>query len=67
MPAGLDIVRSLAEGGRLRPVVVIGLGTNYIVTTAQLQQLMRIIGPQRKLVLINTYVPDGSEADKMVI
>jgi len=59
MPAGLDIVRSLADGGRLRPVVVIGLGTNYIVTTAQLQQLMRIIGPHRKLVLINTYVPDG--------
>jgi hypothetical protein len=59
MPAGLDIVRSLADGGRLRPVVVIGLGTNYIVTTAQLQQLMQIIGPHRKLVLINTYVPDG--------
>jgi hypothetical protein len=59
MPAGLDIVRGLADSGRLRPVVVMGLGTNYIVTTAQLQQLTRIIGPQRKLVLINTYVPDG--------
>jgi hypothetical protein len=59
MPAGLDIVRSLAESGRLRPVVVMGLGTNYIVTTAQLQELMQLIGPHRKLVLINTYVPDG--------
>jgi hypothetical protein len=59
MPAGLDIVRSLADSGRLRPVVVIGLGTNYIVTTAQLQELMQLIGPHRKLVLINTYVPDG--------
>jgi hypothetical protein len=59
MPAGLDIVRSLADSGRLRPVVVIGLGTNYIVTSPQLQQLMQIIGPRRKLVLINTYVPDG--------
>jgi hypothetical protein len=59
MPAGLDIVRGLADSGRLRPVVVIGLGTNYFVTTAQLQQLMGIIGPHRKLVLINTYVPDG--------
>jgi hypothetical protein len=38
---------------------VVGLGTNYIVTTAQLQQLVRLIGPHRKLVLINTYVPDG--------
>jgi hypothetical protein len=59
MPAGLDIVRGLAESGRLRPVVVMGLGTNYIVTTAQLQELMQLIGPHRKLVLINTYVPDG--------
>jgi hypothetical protein len=59
MPAGLDIVRSLADSGRLRQVVVMGLGTNYIVTTAQIQQLLRITGPHRKLVLINTYVPDG--------
>jgi hypothetical protein len=59
MPAGLHILRSLAESGSLRPVVVVGLGTNYIVTTAQLQQLVRLIGPHRKLVLINTYVPDG--------
>jgi hypothetical protein len=59
MPTGLAIVRELATTGQLRPVVVMGLGTNYIVTTAQLQELMRLIGPHRKLVLINTYVPDG--------
>jgi hypothetical protein len=59
MPAGLSIVRQLAASGKLRPVVVMGLGTNYIVTTSQLQQLLHIIGPHRKLVLINTYVPDG--------
>jgi hypothetical protein len=59
MPAGLAIVRSLADSGRLRPVVVMGLGTNYIVTTGQLRQLMQLIGPRRRLVLINTYVPDG--------
>jgi hypothetical protein len=59
MPAGLSIVRQLAASGKLRPVVVMGLGTNYIVTTSQLQQLLQVIGPHRKLVLINTYVPDG--------
>ena len=59
MPAGLAIVRRLAESGRLRPVVVIGLGTNYLVTTRQLNELMQILGPDRKLVLINTYVPDS--------
>ena len=59
MPAGLAIVRRLAETGRLRPVVVVGLGTNYIVTTRQLDELMKLLGPNRKLVLINTYVPDS--------
>jgi hypothetical protein len=59
MPAGLAIVRRLADTGRLRPVVVLGLGTNYLVTTRQLNELMSIIGPDRKLVLINTYVPDA--------
>jgi hypothetical protein len=59
MPAGLAIVRRLADSGRLRPVVVIGLGTNYLVTTRQLNELMKILGPDRKLVLINTYVPDS--------
>ena len=58
MPAGLDVVRRLAASGRLRPVVVMGLGTNYIVTTRELNELVRLIGPHRKLVLINTFVPD---------
>jgi hypothetical protein len=58
MPAGLAVVRRLAASGRLRPVVVMGLGTNYIVTTRELNELVRLIGPHRKLVLINTFVPD---------
>jgi len=58
MPAGLAVVRRLAASGRLRQVLVMGLGTNYIVTARQLDQLLRIIGPHRRLVLVNTYVPD---------
>ena len=42
---------------------MIGLGTNYIVTTGELDQLMQLIGPYRKLVLINTYVPDQWSKD----
>jgi hypothetical protein len=59
MPAGLAVVRHLARTGRLRRVVVMGLGTNYIVTARQLNQLLQIMGPNRKLVLVNTYVPDA--------
>jgi hypothetical protein len=58
MPAGLAVVRHLAATGRLRPILVMALGTNYIVTMKQLGNLLRIIGPQRRLVLVNTYVPD---------
>ena len=59
MPAGLAIIRRLASSGQLRPVVVIGLGTNFLVTRSQLEQLVALIGPDRRLVLVNTYVPDG--------
>ncbi len=59
MPAGLAIVRHLAATGRLRRVLVMGLGTNYIVTNRQLTDLLRLIGPSRRLVLVNTYVPDS--------
>jgi hypothetical protein len=59
MPAGLAIIRSLAASGQLRPVVVVGLGTNYLVTVPELRELVRLVGPHRHLVLINTYVPDS--------
>ena len=59
MPAGLAILRHLAATGRLRPVLVLGLGTNYLVTTSQLNQVLSVLGPERRLVLINTYVPDS--------
>ncbi len=42
---------------------MIGLGTNYIVTTGELNQLMQLLGPHRKLVLINTHVPDQWSKD----
>jgi hypothetical protein len=58
MQDGVAIVRSLAASGQLRPVLVVGLGTNWKVSTAQLQELLRLIGPHRKLVLVNTWRPD---------
>jgi peptidoglycan/LPS O-acetylase OafA/YrhL len=55
MQTGLAIVGRLAARGRLRRVVVVGLGTNGTVTSGQIRQLLAEIGPRRKLVLINTY------------
>jgi peptidoglycan/LPS O-acetylase OafA/YrhL len=55
MQTGLAIVGRLAAHGRLRRVVVVGLGTNGTVTSGQIRQLLAEIGPRRKLVLVNTY------------
>jgi len=61
MSAGLAAIQNLAAAGRLRPLVVIGLGTNGDVTTTQLRQLRRLIGPGRQLVLVNTFGPESWE------
>ncbi len=57
MSAGLAVVHGLADTGLLRPVVVLGLGSNGTVTSGQIRQLLGIIGPHRKLVLVNTFAP----------
>jgi peptidoglycan/LPS O-acetylase OafA/YrhL len=57
MAAGLTIIRSLAASGVLRHYVIVGLGTNGTVTAAQIRQLRRIIGPDRDLILVNTFGP----------
>jgi len=61
MQAGLEVLQDLATSGELRPVVVVGLGTNGVVTAAQLRDVRRIIGPDRDLVLVNTFGPQSWE------
>ncbi|HEX9064983.1 MAG TPA: hypothetical protein VF843_07730 [Streptosporangiaceae bacterium] len=52
---GLQVIADLKARGLLRPVVVVGLGTNGTVTPGEISQLFAEIGPNRKLVLVNTY------------
>jgi hypothetical protein len=52
---GLQVIADLKARGLLRPIVVVGLGTNGTVTAAELSQLFAEIGPNRKLVLVNTF------------
>ena len=51
------MLQRLAASGRLRPVVIVGLGTNGGMTTQQVQQLMAIIEAKREAILVNTLVP----------
>jgi peptidoglycan/LPS O-acetylase OafA/YrhL/lysophospholipase L1-like esterase len=60
--AGLGVVAQLARTGRLRHILVFALGTNGSFTAAQLHQLLAIIGPDRDLVLVNTYEARSWEA-----
>jgi peptidoglycan/LPS O-acetylase OafA/YrhL len=61
MQAGLAIVRSLAARGHLRHIVVVGLGTNGAITASQIRELRKLAGPDRELILVNTYGPQSWE------
>ena len=57
MQSGVAEIQALAAARTLRHIVVIGLGTNGDVTARQLRQLRQAIGPNRDLVLVNTFGP----------
>lgn len=55
--SGPDMLRALDDAGRLRPYVVVALGTNGPVDEGVLQQMADITGPDRQLILVNAYAP----------
>ncbi|MBO0817764.1 MAG: acetyltransferase, partial [Actinobacteria bacterium] len=57
MIQGLSVARRLAASGKLRQVLVLGLGTNGTVTRQEVRKLVSLLGPRRDLVLVNTFVP----------
>jgi hypothetical protein len=57
MDQGVQVVRQLAARGELRPIVLLGLGTNGNMAASEINQVRKAIGPHRWLVLINTYEP----------
>jgi len=62
------IVASLARSGRLRPIVLIGLGTNGYLGAGTLAAIREAAGPTRELVFVNAFVPrswEGSVDDQL--
>jgi peptidoglycan/LPS O-acetylase OafA/YrhL len=53
----IPIIKKLVTKGKLRPILVLGLGTNGLVDDQKLNEVMRIVGPQTKVVLINAQAP----------
>ena len=56
MIVGVALVQQLARQKRLRPIMMVGLGTNGPITLSQIQQIRAAIG-DRWLMLVNTFVP----------
>jgi peptidoglycan/LPS O-acetylase OafA/YrhL len=63
MIAGISIIQRLAADRRLRPVVIVGLGTNGPVSLYQIHQLRMAIGRSRWLVLINVFEQRSWESE----
>lgn len=57
MWAGPGILQSLADSGKLRPFVIIALGTNGAVDAGALADVRRIAGPERQVILVNAFAP----------
>lgn len=55
--AGPDILNNLAAAGKLRENVVVALGTNGPVDGGVLEEMSKIVGPDRKLILVNAHAP----------
>lgn len=51
------LAATLEQEGKLRPVVVIGLGTNGDFDLGVLQELAGVVGPDRRLLLITAHGP----------
>lgn len=54
-----SILQSLAQSDQLGEIVVIGLGTNGPIAASTLSEVRRIIGPERRLVLVSVQAPRG--------
>ncbi len=53
------IVRQLRDSGTLRPVLLIGLGTNGPIDRHSLDQIRSIVGPRHEIVVVSVQAPRG--------
>ncbi|OMH31193.1 acyltransferase family protein [Tersicoccus sp. Bi-70] len=53
-----DVARRLADQGRLGRTVVVGLATNDVFSRQRIADLLDVLGPDRRLVLVTGFAPD---------
>jgi peptidoglycan/LPS O-acetylase OafA/YrhL len=54
-----SIVQGMKTDGTLRPIIIIGLGTNGPIDRASLDEARSVVGPRTQLVLVNVQAPRG--------
>jgi hypothetical protein len=59
MAAAPAILQGLKDAGQLRPIVLLGLGTNGPVAESTLDEIMAVVGPDVSIVLVNAQAPRG--------
>ncbi|HEY5230692.1 MAG TPA: acyltransferase family protein, partial [Galbitalea sp.] len=57
------IVQNLLNTGELRPILVVGLGTNGPIAQATLEQVRTMLGPNRQMVVVNVEEPRVWESE----
>ncbi len=57
MWVGPDLVRAAVGNGTIRPVLVLGLGTNGPVELGDLETVLDAVGPETLVVLVNAQAP----------
>ena len=59
LSSALAIVQGMRDSGTLRPVLLIGLGTNGPIDRQSLEQIPSIVGPRHDIVVVNVHAPRG--------
>ena len=57
MAAAPALVQQLIDSGNLRPILVLGLGTNGPVDEAVLDEVTALVGPRTEIILVNAQAP----------
>ena len=57
MSAAPGLVRQQLDAGILRPVLLLELGTNGPIQRSTLEQLHQLVGPDRKVIVVNAQAP----------
>jgi hypothetical protein len=67
MSEGLGVLRDRRRAGSLPDVVVIALGTNWTVSTAEIRSARRILGPDRVLGMVTPPEAGGGRTSDHVV